>query len=98
MFNCYSKKILFNKKFNDICLQNTLNYIRNFTKENKKRETILNYDNKYKKLMYKDEDEEPLPSYFKKVLTALFLLSTTYYFIKYIKPNNKIDKLLLTNK
>jgi hypothetical protein len=96
MLNCYSKKILFNKKFNDICLQNTLNYIRNFTKENKKIQTILYYDNKYKKLMYKDED--PIPNYFKKIFAALFLLSTTYYFIKYINPNNKIDKLLLTNK
>jgi hypothetical protein len=95
MFTYYPKKI-YNKSFNEYCLQNTLNYIRNLTKENKKTKAILyNY---YKKLKYKDEDDDPEPNYFKNILCSLFLLSTTYYFINYIKSNKKIDKLLLTNK
>ena len=55
MLNYYSKKQFFNKSFYDSCIQNTMQYIRNFTKDIKKNTytqtiTYNSFDNKlYKK-------------------------------------------------
>jgi hypothetical protein len=56
MFNYYSKKPIFNKKFYDFCLKNTMQYIQIFTKERKQQKEyiLVNYDPDNSKLYYKD--------------------------------------------
>jgi hypothetical protein len=84
MLNYYSKKQYLNKFFYDLCLQNTMQYIRNYTKE--RTEQIIKY-NPYSNKLYK-KDISPIYLFLKDGIVSIIPKDTNK--LKYTNEPNEV--------
>jgi len=97
MFSFFSKKPFYNKKFNDYCMQTTMETIRQIT-QNYKTNLLLKYNNKHKLLTNSHDNPHDNPNNPINIFIVLSVSTLLYYFLGSFRATRILNADFISKK